>query len=118
MRSIFLKRSIEDFTQFEQRTAYFNGDHAGALGAVDLLVDDVSPGELAWNLGHRYCCLLERAGKFGLTLSDEDVAVFCPLPTRTSVSAFGTLKLARLTGCPSMRLTAPVRVYERYSSRN
>ena len=78
-----------------------------------LRLNGVSPRELARNLGHRYCCLLEHAGKFGLTLSDEDNAVFYALSTRTSVSAFGTLKLARLTGCPSMRLTAPVRAYER-----
>jgi hypothetical protein len=27
------------------------------------------------DLGHRYCCLLERAGKYGLKLDDEDHAV-------------------------------------------
>jgi hypothetical protein len=37
---------------------------------------DVSTATLAKNsLGHRYCCLLEKAASFGLTLMDEDYQV-------------------------------------------
>ena len=45
-----------------------------------LRMNNVSSRELATReLGHRYCCLLERAGKFGLTLTDEDNGVLYAL---------------------------------------
>jgi hypothetical protein len=36
------KRSVEDFTEFEQRTAYFNGDHVAAAKKSANLLDRTS----------------------------------------------------------------------------